>query len=154
MAHVRQQILDKIRDRLQVVATATKGVVSPMRSTAVPEEKLPSFTVLYTSDQTSPDGVVYDDTTGDERTRLNHRLTVNVVIHFKGRKDPAREFDQLAAAIETALPPSTLNDLIIDMILTSTDHFIDAGTAQSLGAGRMVFDVMYRTYAGLPETPA
>lgn len=154
MAHVRQQILDTIRDRLQPVATDTKGIVSPMRSTAVPEEELPSFTVLYTSDQSTPDGMVYDDTTGDERTRLNHRLTVNVVIHFKGRQDPARVFDKLAAAVETALPPSTLDGLVLDMILSSTDHFIDAGTAQSLGAGRMVFDVAYRTYAGLPEVPA
>lgn len=154
MIHVRQKILNKIIALLQPVADTHQGQVSPMRSTAVPEEALPSFTVLYTSDHSTPDGVVYDDTNGQERTRLNHRLTVNVVIHFKGRQDPAKAFDHLAAAVEAALPPSTLDGLVIDMILSSTDHFIDAGTAQSLGAGRMVFDVAYRTYAGLPEVPA
>lgn len=154
MQHRRQTILDRIRQNLLPVAQAHSGVVSPMRSSAVPEEDLPSFTVLYTSDQTTPDGVVYDETTDDELTRFNHRLTVNVVIHFKGRKDPSREFDLLAADVERALPPSNLDGLVIDILLTATDHFIDAGTAQSLGAGRMVFDVSYRTLAGLPERQA
>ena len=98
--------------------------------------------------------VVYDDVTSEELTRLNHRLTVNVVIHFKGRKDPSAEFDLLAAAVERALPPSDLGGLVIDMILSATDHFIDAATAQSLGAGRMVFDVTYRTFAGHPDRRA
>lgn len=154
MLHLRQRILDKIREKLQPVALQYHGIVTPMRTTAVPEEDLPSFIVLYTSDQTAPDGVVYDDATGQELARLNHRLTVNVVIHFKGRKDPSKEFDQLAAAVEQALPPSNLDNLIIDMLLTTTDHFIDAGTAQSLGAGRMVFDVIYRTFAGYPDRQA
>lgn len=154
MLHLRQRILDKIREKLQPVALQYHGIVTPMRTTAVPEEDLPSFIVLYTSDQTTPDGVVYDDATGQELARLNHRLTVNVVIHFKGRKDPSKEFDQLAAAVEQALPPSNLDNLIIDMLLTTTDHFIDAGTAQSLGAGRMVFDVIYRTFAGYPDRQA
>lgn len=154
MVHLRQVILDKIREQLQPVAAQYLGIVTPMRSTAVPEEDLPSFIVLYTSDQTTPDGVVYDDVNRQELTRLNHRLTVNVVIHFKGRKDPSAEFDLLAAAVESALPPSDLGGLVIDMILSGTDHFIDAGTAQSLGAGRMVFDVSYRTYAGYPNRRA
>lgn len=154
MLHLRQKILDKIREKLQPVALQYHGIVTPMRTTAVPEEDLPSFIVLYTSDQTTPDGVVYDDATGQELARLNHRLTVNVVIHFKGRKDPSKEFDQLAAAVEQALPPSNLDNLIIDMLLTTTDHFIDAGTAQSLGAGRMVFEVIYRTFAGYPDRQA
>lgn len=154
MVHLRQTILDKIREQLQPVALQYHGIVTPMRTTAVPEEDLPSFIVLYTSDQTTPDGVVYDDATGQELARLNHRLTVNVVIHFKGRKDPSKEFDQLAAAVEQALPPSNLDNLIIDMLLTTTDHFIDAGTAQSLGAGRMVFEVIYRTFAGYPDRQA
>lgn len=154
MLHLRQRVLDKIREKLQPVALQYHGIVTPMRTTAVPEEDLPSFIVLYTSDQTTPDGVVYDDATGQELARLNHRLTVNVVIHFKGRKDPSKEFDQLAAAVEQALPPSNLDNLIIDMLLTTTDHFIDAGTAQSLGAGRMVFDVIYRTFAGYPDRQA
>lgn len=154
MVHLRQRILDQIRENLAPVALAHSGIVSPMRSSAVPEESLPSFTVLYTSDQSAPDGVVYDDVLGGEVTRLNHRLTVNVVIHFKGRKDPSREFDSLAATVEKALPPSNLGGLVIDMILSSTDHFIDAGTAQTLGAGRMVFDITYRTYAGYPNKAA
>lgn len=154
MVHLRQTILDKIREQLQPVAAQYHGIVTPMRSTAVPEEDLPSFIVLYTSDQTTPDGVVYDDATGQELTRLNHRLTVNVVFHFKGRKDPSKEFDQLAAAVERALPPSNLGNMVIDLVLSATDHFIDAGTAQSLGAGRMVFDVTYRTFAGYPDRQA
>lgn len=154
MVHLRQVILDKLREQLQPVAAQYDGIVTPMRSTAVPEEDLPSFIVLYTSDQATPDGLIYDDAIGQELTRLNHRLTVNVVIHFKGRKDPSKEFDQLAAAVERALPPSSLGNMVIDMLLTATDHFIDAGTAQSLGAGRMVFDVTYRTFAGYPDRQA
>ncbi|WP_439273548.1 hypothetical protein [Pseudochrobactrum sp. HB0163] len=154
MMHLRQQILDKICQNLRPVAVRHDGIVTPMRTTAVPQEDFPCFTVLYTSDQSSPDGVVYDAVTGNELPRLNHRLIVNVVIHFKGRKDPSREFDNLAQDVERALPPSRLDGLIIDMILSSTDHFIDAGTAQSLGAGRMVFEITYRTFAGHPERAA
>ena len=154
MAHLRQQILDAIRSDLAPAALATGAIVTPMRVSAVPEEDLPSFTVLYTSDQASPDGVVFDAGTGNDLTRYTHRLTVNVVIHFRGRKDPSREFDRLAEAIERALPPSDLGGLAIDMLLVATDHFIDPQTALSLGAGRMVFEVTYRTFAGIPDRAA
>lgn len=154
MTHLRQQILDKIRTKLDPVATAVNGIVSPMRISAVPEEEMPSFTVLYTKDASEPDGVVFDPVSGEELTRYNHSLTVNIVIHFKGLKDPSRAFDALAERVEVALPPSNLDGLAIDVLLTGTDHFIDAQTAFSLGVGRMVFAVTYRTFAGVPDRPA
>lgn len=154
MVHVRQQILDEFRARLTTVATEVGGNVSPMRTGSVPEEDMPGFTVLYTNDTSDPDGVVFDDVTGEELTRYNHNLTVNIVLHFKGRKDPSREFDALAERVEVALPPSTLGGLAIDVLLTATDHFIDPQTALSLGAGRMVFAVRYRTFAGVPDRSA
>lgn len=146
--HVRYQILEAVQKRLENVVGAVDGTVSLMRAGAIDEENQPHFTVLYTGETAIPDGLIYDDETGQERVRYNRRLNVNVIVHFKGRSDPQKEFDQLALLIEEALPPSHLDGLAIDILLTASEMFIDPQTAQSLGSGRLIFEVTYRTYAG------
>lgn len=146
--HVRYQILEAVQKRLENVVGAVAGTVSLMRAGAIDEESQPHFTVLHTGETATPDGLVYDDETGQERVRYNRRLNVNVIVHFKGRSDPQKEFDQLALLIEEALPPSHLDGLTIDILLTASEMFIDPQTAQSLGSGRLIFEVTYHTYAG------
>lgn len=146
--HVRYQILEAIQKRLETVVSSVAGTVSLMRAGAIDEESQPHFTVLHTGETATPDGLVYDDETGEERVRYNRRLNVNVIVHFKGRSDPQKEFDQLALLIEEALPPSHLDGLAIDILLTASEMFIDPQTAQSLGSGRLIFEVTYSTYAG------
>lgn len=101
-----------------------------------------------------PDGIIPDLETGEELARIFRRLIVNVIIHFKGRADPQREFDELALLVETALPPSDLGGLVVDILPTASEMFIDPQTAQSLGSGRVVFEVSYRTFAGIPDRAA
>ncbi|MEN5277312.1 hypothetical protein ABE527_10205 [Brucella sp. TWI432] len=152
--HLRYQILEKIKADLTPVVTGKGGKVSLMRANAIEEEDMPFFTVIHTGETSTPDGVIYDDVTGQELVRINRRLMVNVIIHFKGRSNPQREFDDLAALVETALPPSHLGDLVIDILPTASEMFIDPQTAQSLGSGRVIFEVSYRTFAGIPDRAA
>ncbi|MFD1197376.1 hypothetical protein ACFQ3K_03410 [Brucella gallinifaecis] len=152
--HLRYQILEKIKADLTPVVAGKAGKVSLMRSNAVVEEDMPFFTVIHTGETSTPDGIIYDDITGQELTRINRRLMVNVIIHFKGRSNPQREFDDLAALVETALPPSHLGGLVIDILPTASEMFIDPQTAQSLGSGRVIFEVSYRTFAGIPDRAA
>lgn len=152
--HMRYQILEAIQQRLENVVGVVDGTVSLMRAGAIDEESQPHFTVLHTGETSTPDGVIYDDATGEERVRYNRRLNVNVIVHFKGRSDPQKEFDQLAVLIEEALPPSHLDDLVIDILLTASEMFIDPQTAQSLGSGRLIFEVTYRTFAGEAQRAA
>lgn len=152
--HLRYQILEKIRDELLPVVSGKGGKASLMRSNAVEQEDMPFFTVIHTGETSTPDGVIYDNITGQELPRINRRLMVNVIIHFKGRSNPQREFDDLAALVETALPPSHLDGLVIDILPTASEMFIDPQTAQSLGSGRVIFEVTYRTFAGIPDRAA
>lgn len=152
--HVRYQVLEAIQRRLVDAVVPVAGTVTLMRAAAIDEESQPHFTVIHTGETSTPDGVIYDDATGEERVRYNRRLSVNVIVHFKGRSDPQKEFDQLAVLIEQALPPSHLDDLVIDILLSSTEMFIDPQTAQSLGSGRLIFEVTYRTFAGEAQRSA
>ncbi|MBC8718188.1 hypothetical protein [Ochrobactrum sp. Marseille-Q0166] len=152
--HLRYQILEKIKADLTPVVADKAGKVSLMRSNAIEEEDMPFFAVIHTGETSTPDGVIYDDVTGRELARINRRLMVNVIIQFKGRSNPQREFDDLAALVETALPPSHLDGLVIDILPTASEMFIDPQTAQSLGSGRVIFEVTYRTFAGIPDRVA
>lgn len=152
--HLRYQILAKIKDRLVPGVMVKGGHVSLMRSRAVEQEDMPFFTVIHTGETSSPDGVILDDITGQELPRINRRLLVNVIIQFKGRSDPQAEFDELAELVEIALPPSHLGGLVIDILPTASEMFIDPQTAQSLGSGRVIFEVSYRTFAGIPDRAA
>lgn len=153
--HLRYKILDKVRGDLEpVVSAGANGKVSLMRSRAVEQEVTPHFTVIWTNETSSPDGIIPDPDTGEELARIFRRLIINVIIHFKGRADPQREFDELALLVETALPPSDLGGLVVDILPTASEMFIDPQTAQSLGSGRVVFEVSYRTFAGIPDRAA
>lgn len=153
--HLRYKILEKVRDDLEpVVSAGANGKVSLMRSRAVEQEETPHFTVIWTNETSSPDGIIPDLETDEELARIFRRLIVNVIIHFKGRADPQREFDELALLVETALPPSDLGGLVGDILPTASEMFIDPQTAQSLGSGRVVFEVSYRTFAGIPDRAA
>lgn len=153
--HVRYKILDKVRKDLEpVVSAGANGKVSLMRSRAVEQEETPHFMVIWTNETSSPDGIIPDLESGEELARIFRRLIVNVIIHFKGRADPQREFDELALLVETALPPSDLGGLVVDILPTASEMFIDPQTAQSLGSGRVVFEVSYRTFAGIPDRAA
>ncbi|WP_273794323.1 hypothetical protein [Brucella intermedia] len=153
--HIRYKILDKVRSDLEpVVSAGANGKVSLMRSRAVEQEDTPHFTVIWTNETSSPDGILPDPETGEELARIFRRLIVNVIIHFKGRADPQREFDELALLVERALPPSDLDGLVVDILPTASEMFIDPQTAQSLGSGRVVVEVTYRTFAGIPDRAA
>lgn len=153
--HLRYKILDRIKGDLEpVVSAGANGKVSLMRSRAVEQEGTPHFTVIWTNETSSPDGIIPDLETGEELARIFRRLIVNIIIHFKGRADPQREFDELALLVERALPPSDLDGLVVDILPTASEMFIDPQTAQSLGSGRVVYEVSYRTFAGIPDRAA
>ena len=152
--HLRYQILEKLKSDLEPFVTQHGGRVSLMRSRAIEQEDMPYFTVIHTGETSTPDGVILDEVTNQELARINRRLLVSVIVHFKGRSDPQREFDNLAEIVEQAIPPSHLGGLVIDILPTASEMFIDPQTAQSLGSGRVVFEVSYRTFAGIPDRAA
>ncbi|ASV87614.1 hypothetical protein CES85_1066 [Ochrobactrum quorumnocens] len=152
--HLRYQILEKLKADLQPFIVTKNGRVSLMRARAIEQEDMPFFTIIHTGETSTPDGVILDEVTNQELARINRRLLVNVIIQFKGRSDPQREFDELAELVEQAIPPSHLGGLVIDIIPTASEMFIDPQTAQSLGSGRVVFEVSYRTFAGIPDRAA
>lgn len=89
--HLRYKILDRIKGDLEpVVSAGANGKVSLMRSRAVEQEGTPHFTVIWTNETSSPDGIIPDLETGEDLARIFRRLIVNVIIHFKGASRSAR----------------------------------------------------------------
>ena len=145
MAHVRQQIRNRIATLVTGLATTGSNVYK-MRRYSLDEAKLPAV-VVYTMDENSSLITV--------GTRTLRRST-NVAVQAFAKGSSTSVFDTIdtiCVEIEEAIAADfTLNGLAKSCILTSTNMDINVEGEQSIGSANMIYNVEYITTIGDVET--
>jgi len=81
-------------------------------------------------------------------------LPLSIIVHLRD-SDPEPEFDRIATLVEVVMASAvTLGDLVIEALLVSSRFYVDPQTGLSLGAGRLVYTVSYKSLATDPSIPA
>lgn len=138
MAHVRQQIRDRIATVLSGIAGFATSVYK-MRRYALDDAKLPAIAV-YTVDESS------NLITIGSRT-LRRVVNVGIEIVAKGASTTiADTIDGYAVSVEETLANDfTINGLAKSCILTSSTIDVNVEGEKAVGTARLVFAVEYIT---------
>lgn len=145
MAHVRQQIRDRIATTVTGLTT-TGSRVYKMRRYALDDAKLPALCV-YTMDETS--GLITIGT----RT-LRRVVNLSVQAFAKGSSTAISDtLDTICTEVEEAIAADfTVNGLAKSCILTSTGIDINVDGEQSIGSAQLIYTVEYITTIDDVET--
>jgi hypothetical protein len=137
MSHVRKQI----RDRVATVCTglSTTGTkVFKGRGQPINAERLPALGI-YTRSETAAAGTIGATKISDRR------LTVVVEVYARDASVVDDVIDASAVEVEEAISvDTTLNDLALRTIYTGFELETDGDGEQTIGIGRLTFDVLYR----------
>lgn len=145
MAHVRQQIRDRVATTLTGLPT-TGASVYKMRRYALDDSKLPALCIYTTEEQSRL-------ITVGSRT-LDRRVTVMVDAVAVGASTSLHDtLDTICTEVEEALAADfTLNGLAKSTILAGTETEINIDGEKALGTASMSFAVQYITSIGDVET--
>lgn len=145
MAHVRQQIRNRIATLVTGLAT-TGSSVYKMRRYSLDDAKLPALCV-YTMDEGS------NLVTVGTRT-LRRVINVAVQVFAKDSSTAISDtLDGICVEVEEAIAADfTLNGLAKSCILSSTDIDINVEGEKSVGSANLVYSVEYITTIGDVET--
>ncbi len=151
MSHLRTLIFEERQQRLSLIpGFEGSGKVMRGRTRAVPEELLPAITLSWADDdeRTTLRTVVNDD--GGIVDGYERSFPMSIIVHTR-HAEPEQEFDSLAVEIEKAMAdPISVPGLTIESLLTSSRFFVDRTTGLPLMAGRLVYQVTYKTTAADP----
>lgn len=148
MSHVRQQIRDAVVDAVMLLNTTHRSVYKT-RVYPMDRASLPGLCVYTSSESIEP------STIGGLKSVSAYlrTLVVNVEAYAKATTDLDNVLDSIAVEVETAMANnSTLNGLVEDVILTSTEIDIMGGDSeQPVGVLRLSYDIIYRTTLADPS---
>lgn len=145
MAHVRQQIRERIASVLTTNVTLVSSRVYQSRVYPLTEAQLPAVTV-YTGAETSGLQTIGTKT-------LMRTVNINVDVYAKATADLDDDLDAIAVQIEEAIAGDfTVNGLAKDAVLISTDIDFSGETEQPIGMARLTFAVRYITAIDDVET--
>ena len=145
MAHVRQQIRDRIAQVITSGATLVRRRVYKSRVYPLTEGSLPAVTV-YTGQEVS------NLQTIGART-LMRNLDVSVDVYVKVTDNFDRDVDNIAVQIENAIADDfTVNSLAKSAVLTGTDIDFSGDAEQPVGIARLTFTIQYITAINDVET--
>tara|TARA_R110000772_G_C13090157_1_gene418471 strand:+ start:185 stop:628 length:444 start_codon:yes stop_codon:yes gene_type:complete len=145
MAHVRQQIRDRIASVLSTSATLVNQRVYTTRVYPLTSANLPAITV-YTGAEVS------NLQTMGART-LMRNLDVAVDIYVRATSNTDSDVDTIAVQVEEAIANDfTVNGLAKSVVLTGTDIDFNADAEQPIGIARLTFSVSYITAINNVET--
>lgn len=145
MAHVRQQIRERIASVLTTSVTLVSSRVYQSRVYPLTEAQLPAVTV-YTGAETSGLQTIGAKT-------LMRTANINIDVYAKATADLDDDLDAIAVQIEEAIAGDfTVNGLAKDAVLISTDIDFSGETEQPIGMARLTFAVRYITAIDDVET--
>ena len=145
MAHVRQQIRDRIASILTTSVTLVSSRVYQSRVYPLTEAQLPAVTV-YTGAETSGLQTIGTKT-------LMRTANIHIDVYAKATADLDDDLDAIAVQIEEAIAGDfTVNGLAKDAVLISTDIDFSGETEQPVGMARLTFAVRYITAIDDVET--
>jgi hypothetical protein len=148
MSHVRQQIRDAVVDAVTLLNTTDRNVFRT-RVYPMDRQSLPGLCVYTSSESSEP------NTIGGLKTVSAYLRTVSVNIeaYAKASADLDNDLDDISVEVETAMAQdSTLNGLVEDVVLTSTEIDIMGGDSeQPVGVLKLSYDIIYRTTLADPS---
>ena len=145
MAHVRQQIRDRIVSVLKSNALLVRRRVFSSRVYALTEKDLPAITV-YTGSEASALQTIGVKTSA----RI---VSVDVDIYVRATNNFDNDVDAIAVQIEEAIANDfNVNGLAKSAVLTATDINFSGEAEQPVGSAKLTFDVRYDTAIDDVET--
>jgi len=145
MAHVRQQIRERIATEVTgLTTTGTK--VYQSRVYPLQSSNLPGLLIYTTAESSEPIDM------GGKSRIFNRVLTVAIEAYVKGTSNYDDTIDTVCSEVETALGGSTINGLVKDIYLESTDINYQGEGDQPLAVATMSWNCLYQTAANAPDT--
>lgn len=145
MAHVRKQIRDRVESILAAGVTLVSSRVYASRVYPLTEANLPAVTV-YAGSEAS------DLRTMGAKT-LSRELSLNVDAYVRVTDTFDDDIDALAVQIEETIAADyTLNGLVKDAVLVSTEIEFDGEAERPIGVARLTYAIRYVTTIGDAET--
>jgi|11BtaG_2_1085332.scaffolds.fasta_scaffold44976_3 hypothetical protein len=145
MAHVRQQIRDRIVSVLKSSASLVKRRVFSSRVYALTEKDLPAITV-YTGSEASALQTIGLKTSA-------RVVSVEVDIYVRATNNFDNDVDAIAVQIEEAIANDfTVNGLAKSAVLASSEINFSGEAEQPIGSAKLTFDVRYDTAINDVET--
>lgn len=145
MAHIRQQIRSRAETILTSGVTLATGGVYASRVYPLTEAKLPAVTV-YSGSEAS--GL---QTMGVRTLARDLSLVIDAYVRVTDAFDD--DVDALCVQIEETIAADyTLNGLVKDSILTSTEIDFDGEAERPVGVARLTYTIRYVTSIGDVET--
>lgn len=153
MAHLRSQIFGAVKTALASIAEfSDEGKVERGRSGSIPEHLLPALTLTW-ADRPEP-ATIRPMATTDGADGYDRALPLSIIVHLKDI-DPEEEFDRICIMVEAKMAEIIeLPGLTIEILLRSTEYFVNRETGISLLAGKLEYSVAYKTVAANPEIAA
>ncbi len=138
MAHVRQQIRDRIVSVLKSNVSLVKRRVFSSRVYALTEKDLPAITVYTGSEVSSRLNMGLND--------LNRGLTLDVDIYVRTTSAFDNDVDAIAVQIEEAIAGDfTVDGLAKEAVLTGTEIQFSGDAEQPIGVAKLTYSVRYVT---------
>ena len=145
MAHVRQQIRDRIVSVLKSNALLVRRRVFSSRVYALTEKDLPAITV-YTGSEASALQTIGFKTSA-------RVVSVEIDIYVRATNNFDNDVDAIAVQIEEAIANDfTVNGLAKSAVLVSSEINFSGEAEQPIGSAKLTFDVRYDTAINDVET--
>ncbi len=145
MAHVRQQIRDRIVSVLKSNASLVRRRVFSSRVYALTEKDLPAITV-YTGSEASALQTIGLKTSA-------RVVSVEIDIYVRATNNFDNDVDAIAVQIEEAIANDfTVNGLAKSAVLASSEINFSGEAEQPIGSAKLTFDVRYDTAINDVET--
>lgn len=145
MPHIRKQIRDRVASVLTTGASLAQRRVYASRVYPLTESQLPAIAVYSASESSGLQ-------TMGVRT-LMRELSLSVEIYVRVNEKFDDDIDALCVQIEEAIAADyTLNGLVKDTILTSTEIDFDGEAERPVGVARLTYTIRYVTTIGDVET--
>jgi len=145
VAHVRQQIRERIATEVTGLTTTGSNVFQS-RVYPLQASNLPGLLIYTTSETSEPLDM------GRTSRLMGRSLSVNIDAYVKAVSNFDDTVDTVCSEVEVALGGSTINGLVKDIYIESTDIDYQSEGDQPLAVATMVWVCEYETAANAPDT--
>jgi len=145
MAHVRQQIRERIATEVTGLSTTGSNVFQS-RVYPLQASNLPGLLIYTTSETSEPLDM------GTTSRLMGRSLSVNIDAYVKAVSNFDDTVDTVCSEVEVALGGSTVNGLVKDIYIESTEIDYQGEGDQPLAVATMVWVCEYETAANAPDT--
>lgn len=145
MAHVRQQIRERVATEVTGLTTTGTNVFQS-RVYPLQASNLPGLLIYSTAETSEPIEM------GSASRTMNRNLSLVIEGYVKATSNFDDTIDEVCSEVETALGGSTVNGLVKDIYIESTDISYQAEGDQPVAIAIMTWYVLYESAENAPDT--